>query len=84
MRLRTFYDNQDIMLEYPDRAYAFITKDKNRIIHEMASMLFEIAKGNEYYKILHISDEKLIIQYTTYNNKTLTSVFEDIGLRLFN
>lgn len=84
MKLRTYYDNQMVGEDYPERAYAFITTDKNRILHEMASMLFEIQKGNEYYKIIEITDNKLIIEYTTYNEKKLTTLFEDIDFRLYN
>lgn len=84
MKMRTYYDNQMVGEDYQERAYAFITTNKDRIFHEMASMLFEIQKGNEYYKIIEITDNKLIIEYTTYNKKKLTTLFEDIDFRLYN
>ena len=84
MKMRTYYDNQIVGEDYQERAYAYITTDKNRIFHEIASMLFEIQRGNEYYKIIEITDNKLIIEYTTYNEKKLTTLFEDIDFRLYN
>lgn len=83
MKLRIYYENQIVGEDYPDREYACISTDDNIIKHNIASMLFEIQMGNEKYKVLEISKERMIIEYTTYNNEKLFALFEDIDFRLY-